>query len=194
MNGDGTFALVTVSRESAQMDDVSVREQFSGGQPVEEFIVIGKDRFDEGRMEQLQPSGTIAFVPINACITIAPQGARDHQVVHQIEARGIGVRLLNEPMARMVVLPLAAPRSTPIKVHRERSDRFREDPHASPNRREVQGALFCYILLVGCIGDRVGRDDLIDRRFEFGSSKVASFTPSQKRKPLHYRLLLSAQT
>ena len=103
-----------------------------------------------------------------AGIAVAPQSARDHQVVHQVETRGIGVGNLHESVAEVIVLPLATARSTAIEVQRERSDRFGEDPHASPNRRKVQCTLLGDIRLVRGIGDRVGGNDFIYRSLELG--------------------------
>lgn len=68
----------------------------------------------------------------------------------------------------MVVLPFATTRRTAIEVQRERSDRFGEDSHASPNRREIQCTLLGDIRLVRGIGDRVGGNDFIHRRLELG--------------------------
>lgn len=71
-------------------------------------------------------------------------------------------------MAEVVVLPLTTASSTAIEVQRERSDRFGEDSHASPNRREVQCALLGDIRLVRGISNRVGGNDFIHRRLELG--------------------------
>jgi len=68
----------------------------------------------------------------------------------------------------VVVLSLATASSTAIEMQRERSDRFGEDSHASPNRREIQCTLLGDIRLVRGIGDRVGSNDFIHRRLEFG--------------------------
>lgn len=99
MDGDRTFTLVAVGREPAQVDDVFVREQFARVRSVEKFVVVGKDRLDTGRMDELQPSGTIAFIPKDAGIAVAPQSARNHQVMHQVETCGIGVGGLHESVA-----------------------------------------------------------------------------------------------
>lgn len=168
MDGDRTFALIAVGREPAQVDDVFVREQFVRVRSVEEFVVVGKERLDTGRMDKLQPNGTVAFVPKDADIAVAPQSARDHQVMHQVETCGIGIGSLHESVAEMVVLSLPATLSTAIEMQRERSDRFGEDSHASPNRREIQCALLGDIWLVRGIGDRIGANDFIHRRLEFG--------------------------
>ena len=124
MDGDRTFALVAVGREPAQVDDVFVREQFARVRSVEEFVVVGKERLDTGRMDEFQSNGTVAFVPKDAGIAVAPQSARDHQMVHQVETCGIGVGGLHESMAEMVVLSLATASSTAIEMQRERSDRL----------------------------------------------------------------------
>lgn len=168
MDGDRTFVLIAVGREPAQVDDVFVREQFARVRSVEEFVVVGKDWFDTGRMNELQPNGTVAFVPKYAGIAVASQSARDHQMVHQVETCGIGVGSLHESVAEMVVLPFTTACSTAIEVQRERSDRFGEDSHASPNRCKVQCTLLGDIWLVRGIGDRVGGNDFIHRRLEFG--------------------------
>lgn len=118
------FALIAVGRESAQVDDVFVREQFARVRSVKEFVVVGKERLDTGRMDELQPNGTVAFVPKDTDIAVAPQSARDHQVVHQVETCGIGVGSLHESVAEVVVLSFATASSTAIEVQRERSDRF----------------------------------------------------------------------
>lgn len=68
----------------------------------------------------------------------------------------------------MVVLSLATASSTAIEMQRERSDRFGEDSHASPNRCEIQCSLLGDIRLVRGIGDRVGGNDFIHRRLELG--------------------------
>lgn len=68
----------------------------------------------------------------------------------------------------MVVLPFATASSTAIEVQRECSDRFGEDSHASPDCREIQCALLGDIRLVRGISDRVGGNDFIHRRLEFG--------------------------
>ena len=73
MDGDRTFALVAVGRKPAQVDDVFVREQFARIQAVEQFVVVGKERFDTGRMDEFQSNGTVAFVPKDAGIAVAPQ-------------------------------------------------------------------------------------------------------------------------
>ena len=82
MDGNRTFTLVTVGREPAQVDDVFVREQFARVRSIEEFVVVGKKRFDTGRMDEFQPNRAVAFIPKDADITVAPQGTRDHQVMH----------------------------------------------------------------------------------------------------------------
>lgn len=89
-------------------------------------------------------------------------------MVHQVEARGVGIRDLNKVVAGMVVLPFAAFRRAPVEVHRERPDRFGEDPHASPDRRKVQSTLFGDVRLMSGIGNRIGRDGLIHRSLECG--------------------------
>lgn len=89
-------------------------------------------------------------------------------MVHQVETCGIGVGSQHESVAEVVVLPLTTASSTAIEVQRERSDRFGEDSHASPNRREVQCALLGDIRLVRGIGDRVGGNDFIHRSLELG--------------------------
>ncbi len=99
MDGGRTFTLIAVGREPAQVDDVFVREQFARVRSVEKFVVVGKKRLDTGRMDELQPNGTIAFVPKDADIAVAPQSARDHQMVHQVETSGIGVGCLHESVA-----------------------------------------------------------------------------------------------
>lgn len=63
MDGDRTFALVAIGRKTAQVDDLFVREQFARIRSVEKFVVVGKKRFDTGRMDEFQPNGTLAFVP-----------------------------------------------------------------------------------------------------------------------------------
>ena len=88
--------------------------------------------------------------------------------MHQVETCGIGIGSLHESVAEMVVLSLPATLSTAIEMQRERSDRFGEDSHASPNRREIQCALLGDIWLVRGIGDRIGANDFIHRRLEFG--------------------------
>lgn len=158
--------LVAVGRKAAQVDDVFVREQFARIRSVEEFVVVGQDRFDAGWMKQFQTNGSIAFVPIDAGIAVAPQSARDHQVVHQIETRGIGVGSLHESVTEVVVLPLATSLGTAIEMQRERSDRLGEDSHASPDCREVQCALLGNIWLACGVGDRVGGNDFIHRCLE----------------------------
>lgn len=150
------------------MDDVLVREQFARIRSIKKLVVVGKERFDTGRMDEFQSNGTVAFVPKDAGISVAPQSARDHQVMHQVETCGIGVGSLHESMAEVVVLPLTTASSTAIEVQRERSDRFGEDSHASPNRREVQCALLGDIRLVRGISNRVGGNDFIHRRLELG--------------------------
>ena len=72
VDSDGAFTLVAVRRKSPQMDDIFVREQFAAVQPIEKFIVVRKDRFDTGRMEQLQSGGTVKFGSIDSDITISP--------------------------------------------------------------------------------------------------------------------------
>ena len=119
-------------------------------------------------MDEFQSNGTVAFVPKDADIAVAPQSARDHQVMHQVETCGIGVGSLHESVAEVVVLSLATASSTAIKVQRKRSDRLGEDAHASPNRREVQCALLGDIRLARGIGDRIGSNDFIHRRLELG--------------------------
>lgn len=168
MDGDRTFALVAIGREPAQVDDVFVREQFARVRSVEEFIVVGKERLDTGRMDELQPNRAVAFVPKDAGIAVAPQSARDHQMMHQVETCGIGVGSLHESVAKVVVLPFTTASSTAIEMQRERSDRFREDSHTSPNRREIQCALLGDIRLVRGIGDRIGGNDFVHRSLEFG--------------------------
>ena len=73
MDGDRAFALVAVGRETAQVDDVLVRKQFARVQAVEQFVFVGKERFDTGRMDEFQSNGTVAFVPKDAGIAVAPQ-------------------------------------------------------------------------------------------------------------------------
>lgn len=75
MDGDRTFALVAVGREPTQVDDVFVREQFACVRSVEKFVVVGKERFDTGWMDEFQSNGTVAFVPKDAGIAVAPQSA-----------------------------------------------------------------------------------------------------------------------
>lgn len=150
------------------MDDVFVREQFARVRSVEEFVVVGKERLDTGRMDELQPNRAVAFVPKDAGIAVAPQSARYHQVVHQVETCGIGVGNLHESVAEMVVLSLPATHSTAIEMQRERSDCFGEDSHASPNRCKVQCTLLGDIRLVRGIGDRIGSNDFIYRHLELG--------------------------
>ena len=75
MDGNRTFTFVTVGREPAQVDDLFVRKQFARVRSVKEFVVVGKDRLDTGRMDELQPNGTVAFVPKDANIAVAPQSA-----------------------------------------------------------------------------------------------------------------------
>lgn len=141
-------------------------------------------------MDELQPNWAVAFVPKDAGITVAPQSARDHQVVHQIETCGIGVGNLHESVAEVVVLSLATASSTAIEMQRERSDRFGEDSHASPNCREVQCSLLGDIWLARGIGDRIGGNDFIHRSLELGRRNIAPLAPMQKWKPLHYRMPL----
>lgn len=118
MDGNRTLALIAVGREAPQVDDILVRKQLAGVQPVEEFIAVIEDRLDAGRMQKFQSHGTVVFIPEDARITVAPQGARYHQVVHQIEACGVGVGNLNKSVAWVVVLPLAAFICAAVKVHR----------------------------------------------------------------------------
>ena len=150
------------------MDDVLVREQFARIRSVEELVVVGKERLDTGRMDEFQSNGTVAFVPKDAGISVAPQSARDHQVVHQVETRGIRIGSQHESVTEVVVLPLTTASSTAIEVQRERSDRLGEDSHASPNRREVQCALLGDIRLARGIGNRIGGNDFIHRSLELG--------------------------
>lgn len=191
MDSDRTFALIAVGRESAQVDDLFVREQFARVRSIEEFVVVGKKRFDTGRMDEFQPNGAVASVPKDADVAVAPQSARDHQVVHQVETRGIGVGNLHESVAEVIVLPLATARSTAIEMQWERSDRLGENSHASPNRREVQCPLLGDIRLARGIGNRIGGNDFIHRSLELVRRNVAPLAPVQKWKPLHYRLPLS---
>lgn len=106
------------------MDDLFVREQFARVRSVEEFVVVGKERFDTGRMDELQPNGTVAFVPKDANIAVAPQCARYHQVVHQVETCVISWK-----PARVggigVVLSLATANSMAIEVQRSERSRCR---------------------------------------------------------------------
>ena len=180
MDGDRTFALVAIGREPAQVDDVFVRKQFARVRSVEEFVVVGKERLDTGRMDELQPNRSVAFVPKDADIAVAPQSTRDHQVMHQVETCGIGVGSLHESVAEMVVLPFTTASSTAIEVQRERSDRFGEDSHASPNRCKVQCAFLGDIWLVRGIGDRIGGNDFIYRSLELGRRNIAPLAPMQK--------------
>ena len=83
------------------MDDVLVREQFARIRSIKKLVVVGKERFDTGRMDEFQSNGTVAFVPKDAGISVAPQSARDHQVMHQVETCGIGVGSLHESVAEM---------------------------------------------------------------------------------------------
>ena len=100
MDSNWTFALVAVGREPAQVDDLFVRKQFARVRSVKEFVIVGKDRLNTGRMDELQSNGAVAFVPKDAGIAaVAPQSARDHQVVHQVETSGIGVGSLHESVA-----------------------------------------------------------------------------------------------
>ena len=64
------------------MDDVFIRAQFARIRSVEEFVVVGKERLDTGRMDEFQSNGSVAVVPKDAGIAVAPQSARDHQMVH----------------------------------------------------------------------------------------------------------------
>ena len=91
----------------------------------------------------------------------------------------------------MVVLPLAAFGSAAIEVHRQCSYRLGEDPDTGPDRREVQRTFLSDIGPADSIRHCVGRDHMIDRCLEFGCRHVAPLAAPQKRKPLHYRLLLS---
>lgn len=101
-------------------------------------------------------------------------------MVHQVETSGIGVGSLHESVAEVVILSLPATHSTAIEMQRERSDRFGEDSHASPNRCKVQCALLGDIWLVRGIGDRVGSNDFIYRSLEFGRRNIAPLAPIQK--------------
>lgn len=89
-------------------------------------------------------------------------------MMHQVETCGIGVGNLHESVAEMVVLSLATASSTAIEMQRERSDRFGEDSYASPNRCKVQCVFLGDIRQARGIGDRVGSNDFIHRRLEFG--------------------------
>ena len=185
MDGDGALAFVTVGRESAQVDDVAVGEQLSGVQPIEEFVVVGEDRFDAGRMHELETQRPIIFVAVDPRRPIAPEGARDHQMVHQIETRGVGVGLLDEVVAGVLVLSFAAFFGSLVEVHGQRSDRLGEYPDAGPHRREVQRTLLGDVGQPRGIGDGVGRDDFVDRRLELGGGHAPLITAMYKRKPLH---------
>lgn len=89
-------------------------------------------------------------------------------MVHQVEARGVGIRDSDKMVAGMVVLPLPAFRRAAIEVHRERPDRLGENSHTRPNRREIQSTLFGDVRLMSGIGNRIGRDGLIHRSLECG--------------------------
>lgn len=75
MDGDRTFALIAVGRESAQVDDVLIREQFARIRSIKKLVVVGKERLDTGRMDEFQPNRAVAFVPKDAGIAVAPQSA-----------------------------------------------------------------------------------------------------------------------
>lgn len=106
-------------------------------------------------------------------------------MVHQIEARGAGVWLLNEVVAGMIILPFAAFLGAAVEVHGQRPDRLGEDTDAGPDRREIERTLFGDVWLAGSIGDGVGRDHFVDRCLELRRGHAPFIPALYKRKPLH---------
>ena len=190
MHGYRTFTLVAVDRKPTQVNHVVVRKQFTRVEPVEEFVVVGEQRFDTCRMQEQQPLRTIMTVAEDADVAVAPQRTRNHQMVHQIKTCGVAVGDLYQPVAWMSVLLFAAAFRAPVKVERQCSYRLGKNTHASPYGRKVQCTLLGDIHFTGGIGNRIGRDDLVHCGLELGRGDVAPLAPMQKRKPLHYRVPL----
>ena len=168
MNGYRTFTLVAVNRKSTQVNHIVVRKQFSRVEPIEEFVVIGEQRFDTCRMQEQQPFRTIMTVAEDADVAVAPQRTRNHQMVHQIEACGVVVGSLYQSVTGMAVLSFAAVFRAPVKVERQCSYRLGENTHASPYGRKVQRTLLGDIHFTGGIGARICRDDLVHGGLELG--------------------------
>lgn len=106
-------------------------------------------------------------------------------MVHQIEARGVGVGLLYEVVARMIILPFTAFLGALVEVHGQRSNSFRKNPHTCPDRREIERPLFGDVRLSRSIGDHISRDHFVDRRFELRRGHAPFIPALYKRKPLH---------
>jgi hypothetical protein len=185
MHGYRAFTLVAVGRKPTQVNHVVVRKQFSRVEPVEEFVVVGEQRFDTRRMQEQQPLRTIMTVAEDADVTVAPQRTRNHQMVHQIEACGVAVGSLYQSVTGMAVLSFAAAFRAPVKVEWQCPYRLGENTHASPYGRKVQRTLLGDIHFTGGIGNRIGRDDLVHCGLELGRGDVAPLFAPPERKPLH---------
>ena len=72
MHGYRAFALVAVGRKPTQVNHVVVWKQFSRVEPVEEFVVVGEQRFDTRRMQEQQPLRTKMTVAEDADVAVAP--------------------------------------------------------------------------------------------------------------------------
>ena len=157
----------------------------SSFEPIEEFVVIGEQRFDTCRMQEQQPLRTIMTVAEDADVAVAPQRARNHQMVHQIKTCGVAVGDLYQSVAWMSVLSFAAAFRAPVKMERQCPYRLGKNTHAGPYGRKVQCTLLGDIHFTGGIGDRICRDDLVHGGLELGRGDVAPLFAPPKRKPLH---------
>ena len=120
------------------MDYLVVGEQFArGGDVVEEFLVGGQHRFYIHRVKEFEPLRSAEHISMDSYIAVAPEGCGYHKVVHQIETVGIGIGLLEQSAARVLVLPFPSLGCASIEVDGKCSNRFGEDSHARPDCREV---------------------------------------------------------
>ena len=182
VDGNRALALVAIGGEATQVDHVVGRYDLTLVGTVVELIVIGQVGLHLGWVHQLQAHRAEQSITMDAGVSVAPEGAADHQVVQQGKAGGVGVGLGEDLAAGMLADRLAAIGGAAVEVDRQGADRLGEDAHAGPHCGEVKCPFLADVRTFRGIGNGVGEKGRIHCGFELRRRGRVTFLPMTESK------------
>ena len=92
------------------------------------------------RQQRVQPQHPAPAVPYDLRIGIPPDQKMAHKRLPEHKRSHLRVRLvMQEIIQRMVIHPLLPPPRIPVQMHRQGSNRLRQNPHTGIDRRGLHG-------------------------------------------------------
>ena len=201
---DGRQAEQAVGRQPLDVYHVAARNAGIVAENRVEDVVVALPQRDILRQDEIEPRGVLVPVALgDDGVGIAAQQHGGHHRRAQRHAVHLGVRLVEQPGDRMVVVHAAAVRVALLDMQRKRRKRIGEEPDTRPDGRNLHGEVVVDIRLTPRrAGDSSPADD--DRqpcpcggprrhvlpeshRLRFSHRKVQTLFPQKRLTTLTFR-------